>query len=48
MNVWVLGMPFQIFLALGLVAIGISVLPSDVDHLVTRALGDAGSMFGGR
>jgi flagellar biosynthetic protein FliR len=46
MNVWILGMPIQIFLAIILVAIGISVLPDYVSQLLTRALGDSASLFG--
>jgi flagellar biosynthetic protein FliR len=46
MNVWVLGMPIQIFLAIILVAIGISTLPSFVGHILTRALEDSSALFG--
>lgn len=48
MNVWILGMPLQIVLAIVLVGLGISVLPGYVGSLVSRALGDAASLFGGR
>ena len=47
MNVWILGMPIQIFLAIALVALSISALPGYVSELVTRALGDTASLFGG-
>jgi flagellar biosynthetic protein FliR len=46
-NVWVLGMPLQIFLVLGLVAVGVSVLPVDIARLLSRALGDGAALFGG-
>ncbi|MDA8292603.1 MAG: flagellar biosynthetic protein FliR [Actinomycetota bacterium] len=48
MNVWILGMPMQIVLAIVLVGLGISVLPGYVSQILTRALGDAASLFGGR
>ena len=48
MNVWVLGMPIQIFLALTLVAVGITVLPNDLGNIVGRIASDTSSMFGGR
>ncbi|MCU1495400.1 MAG: fliR [Acidimicrobiaceae bacterium] len=47
MNVWILGMPVQIFLAIVLVGVGISTLPGYVGNLLTRALGDTASLFGG-
>jgi flagellar biosynthetic protein FliR len=46
MNVWILGMPIQIFLAISLVAIGISTLPGYVGEMLSRALGDTASLFG--
>lgn len=46
-NVWLLGFPFQIFLALVIVAVAMSALPNDVTNLLTRALGDGARMFGG-
>jgi flagellar biosynthetic protein FliR len=45
-NVWVLGFPLQIFLALVLAGVGISVLPGYVTHLLTRAVGDGAGLFG--
>jgi len=48
MNVWILGMPLQIFLALVLVAIGIGVLPNYVTAMLTRAIGDTAQLFVGR
>jgi len=47
MNVWILGMPLQIVLAIVLVGLGISVLPGYVAQFVSRALGDTASLFGG-
>lgn len=47
MNVWILGMPIQIFLAITLVAVGISVLPDYMGTILTRALGDTAHLFGG-
>ncbi|HVC24628.1 MAG TPA: flagellar biosynthetic protein FliR [Acidimicrobiales bacterium] len=47
MNVWILGMPLQIVLAIVLVGLGISVLPAYLGELVTRALGDTAHLFGG-
>jgi flagellar biosynthetic protein FliR len=47
MNVWILGLPMQIFLAIVLVAIGVTVLPAYVGQLLTRALGDTVHLFGG-
>jgi flagellar biosynthetic protein FliR len=40
-NVWLLGMPLQIFLSLLLVAIGIAAVPGSLSSLVTRAVNDA-------
>ncbi len=48
MNVWFLGMPIQIFLALALVAIGVSVLPAYLGGLLSRMLGDTAGLLGGR
>ena len=47
MNVWILGLPLQIFLALALVAVAISAVPTYLTRLVGRAVGDAAAMFGG-
>lgn len=47
MNVWVLGMPIQIFLALMLVAIGISVIPTYLGDLLGRAMQDTSVLFKG-
>lgn len=47
MNVWLLGMPLQIFLAIALVAVGFGVVPSYLGNLVTRAIGDGLRLFGG-
>ena len=40
-NVWLLGMPLQIFLSLLLVAVGVAVVPGSLSSLVTRAVHDA-------
>lgn len=48
MNVWIIGMPMQIFLALALVAIGISVIPSYLSNLLGRAMADTAQLFGSR
>jgi len=47
-NVWILGMPIQVFVAIALVAVGISALPSYVSQLLSRALTDSAYLFGGR
>lgn len=47
MNVWILGLPLQIFIAIMLVALGLSVIPTYLTNLVTRALGDGLQLFGG-
>jgi flagellar biosynthetic protein FliR len=46
MNVWILGMPIQIFLALTVVAIGISILPGEMGGIVSRITSDSGALFG--
>lgn len=46
-NVWLLGMPLQIFIALILVAIGIAVVPNAVGNLVSRAVADATGILTG-
>lgn len=46
MNVWVLGLPLQIFLALVLVALGLSVIPTYLSSLLSRAMGDTAVLFG--
>lgn len=48
LNVWLLGMPLQIFLALILVGLGIAVVPGSLSSLVTRALHDATGFLSGR
>jgi flagellar biosynthetic protein FliR len=45
-NVWILGFPLQVFLALTLAAIGVAVLPDFVGQLLSRALNDTAGMFG--
>ncbi len=47
-NVWILGFPLQVFLVLVLVSLTASALPGDLTNLLTRGLGDAARMFGGR
>jgi len=47
-NVWLLGMPLQVFLSLILVALGLSVVPDMLNNLVTRAVGDAAGILGAR
>lgn len=47
MNVWLLGLPLQVFLAIVLVAISFSTLPSFLTNLLDRALGDGLRLFGG-
>lgn len=47
MNVWMLGMPLQVFLSILLVVLGLSVLPDFLGNLLTRALADAASIFRG-
>lgn len=46
-NVWILGMPLQIFLAIVLVGIGITGVPAELTNLIARALGDTAHLFGG-
>lgn len=44
-NVWILGMPLQVFLAMILVGLGIAVVPDFLGNLITRALGDANGIL---
>jgi flagellar biosynthesis protein FliR len=44
-NVWLLGMPLQVFLSLVLVAIGVAVFPSFLSAAVERSIQDAGVLF---
>ncbi len=46
-NVWLLGMPLQIFVALAMVAIGISTVPGWTSALLVRATNDITTMFSG-
>lgn len=46
-NVWILGMPLQVFLAMILVGLGIAVVPDFLGNLITRALGDANGILVG-
>ncbi|MDA8287428.1 MAG: flagellar biosynthetic protein FliR, partial [Actinomycetota bacterium] len=46
-NVWILGMPLQVFLAMILVGLGIAVVPEFLGNLITRALGDASAILVG-
>lgn len=46
-NVWILGMPVQIFLAIVLVGLGVTGIPGDLTNVLTRAVGDAAHLFGG-
>lgn len=48
MNVWIMGMPLQIFLSLTLVAIAVGSLPDYIGNIVGRAIGDTASLFGGK
>ena len=41
LNVWLLGMPLQIFLSLIIVGLGIAVVPGSLATIVTRAVHDA-------
>lgn len=41
MNVMMLGFPFQILLTIGLVMLGITVIPDYLGQILTQALGDA-------
>lgn len=47
MNVWMLGMPIQILIVLGLVITGIAVIPGFLSSLVTRIVQDMGALLGG-
>jgi flagellar biosynthetic protein FliR len=47
MNVWVLGLPIQIFLAITLVAVGITILPTDLGNIIGRVISDTSTMFSG-
>lgn len=47
-NVWLLGMPLQIFLSVLLVAIAVTALPGAVGSLLTRAVGDGLGILGVR
>jgi flagellar biosynthetic protein FliR len=47
-NVFLLGMPLQVFLTLSLVAIAVSVFPTFLTGVVQHALNDAGVLFKGR
>lgn len=40
MNVFVLGLPFQVLLTLGLIGIGIRLLPGFITHLVEQSVSD--------
>jgi flagellar biosynthesis protein FliR len=46
-NVWWLGFPVQALLSLLLVAFGIRVLPTYLDHIIVRALQDGASLLRG-
>ena len=46
-NVWLLGMPLQIFLTLILVALGVALVPNAVGNLVSRAVADATGVLPG-
>jgi flagellar biosynthetic protein FliR len=46
-NVFLLGMPLQVFLTLSLVAVSVSVFPSFLTGVVQHALNDAGVLFKG-
>lgn len=45
MNVWVMGMPLQIFLSLVLVALNVSVVPAYLGQAVGRATSEIAAMF---
>lgn len=47
MNVWMLGFPLQVILAISLVAICIATLPDYVDNIVQRAVHDMSLLYGG-
>ncbi len=47
MNVWLLGLPLQIFLAVVIVAASFAVVPSLLTNVLTRALGDGLRVLGG-
>jgi flagellar biosynthetic protein FliR len=47
-NVWVMGMPLQIFLSLVLISISITALPNFVMNITSRIIGDMGQLFGSR
>jgi flagellar biosynthetic protein FliR len=47
MNVWMLGMPVQILLVLGLAVTGIATIPGYLSALVTRIVQDMGALLGG-
>lgn len=46
-NVWIMGMPLQIFLSLILVAVAINSLPGFIQNIVSRILSDTAHLFGG-
>ena len=47
-NVWLLGMPLQVFLSMLLVAIGVAVVPGALSTVLTRAMHDAAGFLTGR
>lgn len=47
-NVWLLGMPLQVFISMLLVAVGLAVVPGSLSSLMTRAMHDATGFLTGR
>lgn len=46
-NVWILGMPLQIFLSLILVSVAIGTLPGFIGNILSRIIGDTTHLFSG-
>lgn len=46
-NVWIMGMPMQIFLSLIMVAIAINSLPGFIENILSRIFADTAHLFGG-
>lgn len=46
-NVWIMGMPLQIFLSLIMVAIAVNSLPGFIENILARIIADTAHLFGG-
>jgi flagellar biosynthetic protein FliR len=47
-NVWIMGMPLQVFLSLVMVAVAINSLPGFIGNIVDRIILDTTNLFSGR